>query len=200
MQCYSQIGAFREAHALALSVHQATAQFLPDEPHGLTAQLRRAALTVPMRIVEGSKRSGDGFRRALDSAEASLAETEYLLIACRDLGYIHAAVTDPLIRTAPRIAQRLVTLRSFATDITALQKAMPDVSELGDILLESSLDAYESSLAPADESAPARGPRSRKAQAGKTDRDLDGRSGKRGAVRASARARKACAARSRRSR
>jgi hypothetical protein len=139
-----------------------------------------------MRIVEGSKRSGDEFRRAIDSAEASLAETEYLLIACRDLRYLQSTVTDPLIRTAPRIAQRLVTLRSFTTDIIALQRAMPDVSELGDVLLESGLN-----LKTGEAVAPRPSIRSRRATKPPTSKPA-------AVANRSARARKASAAPSRR--
>ena len=132
MQRYAQNRAYRDAHALALSIHRATASCVGPRD-GAIAQLRRTALAVPTSIVEGWQRRGEKLRQTLDRAESALAETEYLLVFCRDLGYLRATVTDPLIRTAPELARGLRTLRSFASDITPLESAMPDVSDLADI-------------------------------------------------------------------
>src|SRR4029078_11802159 len=72
--------------------------FPDQERYRLTAQLRRAVVSVPTNIVEGSKRqSGQEFARFLNIAEASLAETGYLLLLSRDLGYLDAAVAKSLL-------------------------------------------------------------------------------------------------------
>jgi len=90
-----------------------TKTFPPEERYGLTSQLRRAALSVPTNVAEGSKRlTNPEYARFLNIAEASLAETEYLLMVSRDLGYLTPAVTKPVLVEAGEIAKMLHTLRT----------------------------------------------------------------------------------------
>jgi four helix bundle protein len=63
--------------------------FPKEEFFGITSQLRRAALSVPTNIVEGSHRATLGdYLRFLDIALGSIAETGYLLEFAGSLGYI----------------------------------------------------------------------------------------------------------------
>ena len=78
----------------------------------MVSQLRRAAVLVPTNIAEGSKRrTPQDYARFLNLAEASLAETEYLLMLCRDLGYIAGDVTEPLLVEASEVSRMLHALR-----------------------------------------------------------------------------------------
>jgi four helix bundle protein len=64
------------------------ASFLKSELYGLTAQLRRAAVSIPANIAEGFRRLRDPEKvRMLNIAQASLEECRYYLILARDLGY-----------------------------------------------------------------------------------------------------------------
>ena len=68
---------WQRADALALEVYRATQDFPREELYGITAQLRRAALSVPTNIVEGYARRGDKeLARFIDIALGSLAELE----------------------------------------------------------------------------------------------------------------------------
>ena len=59
------------------------------EQYGLTSQARRAAISVPANIAEGSaKRGRREFGRYLDIALGSLSELSYLLMMARDLGLL----------------------------------------------------------------------------------------------------------------
>ena len=51
------------------------------------------------------------YARFLDIAEGSLAETEYLLILARDLGYIAAEEADPRFADIAEVARMLHALR-----------------------------------------------------------------------------------------
>jgi len=89
MKPYEKLDAWKLAHELALEVYRATACFPRSELYGLTSQTRRAALSVPTNIVEGSaKRGHREFRRFLDVAIGSLTELCYLLRFARDAGFL----------------------------------------------------------------------------------------------------------------
>jgi len=57
---YEQLHAWRECHELALAVYHATKTFPADERYGLTSQMRRAAFSGAVNIVEGSARKSRG--------------------------------------------------------------------------------------------------------------------------------------------
>ncbi|HUU13017.1 MAG TPA: four helix bundle protein [Terriglobia bacterium] len=112
MQRFTDLKVWQRSHALALEVYRLTNAFPADERFGLTAQLRRAALSVPTNIAEGSKRqSRQEYARFLNIAEGSLAETEYLLMFSRDLGHVIASATSKVLVEIDEIARMLSNLR-----------------------------------------------------------------------------------------
>jgi four helix bundle protein len=81
VQRFTDLKVWQRSHALTLEIYRFTATFPTDERFGLISQLRRAAVSVPTNIAEGSKRqSNPDYARFLNIAEGSLAETEYLLL------------------------------------------------------------------------------------------------------------------------
>ncbi|MDH3287563.1 MAG: four helix bundle protein [Betaproteobacteria bacterium] len=52
--------AWREAIALVEAVYRDTACFPKEETFGLTAQLRRAAVSIPSNVAEGAARNTSG--------------------------------------------------------------------------------------------------------------------------------------------
>ena len=87
MRPYERFLAWRLTHELALAIREASRAFPSEEKFVLTAQIRRAALSAPTNIAEGSaKRGGREFRRFLDIALGSLMEVAYLLRFARDAG------------------------------------------------------------------------------------------------------------------
>lgn len=92
MRPHHRIDAWRAAHRYALAVYRATEKWPKEERYGLVSQLRRAAFSVPANIVEGRARRGPReFRRFLDTAWASLAESGYALEFAHELGYLPAS-------------------------------------------------------------------------------------------------------------
>src|SRR5689334_12746461 len=74
-----------ESEELAVQVYRATREFPRDERFGLTAQIRRAAVSVGSNIIEGCHRQGNrAFLAFLHQALGSAAELEFqLLLATR---------------------------------------------------------------------------------------------------------------------
>jgi four helix bundle protein len=86
---YERFDAWKVAHQLALQVYEVTERWPSNERFGLVAQVRRAALSAPTNIAEGSaKRGRREFRRYLDIALGSLSEVSYLLRFSRDRGLL----------------------------------------------------------------------------------------------------------------
>lgn len=113
MQRFTELKVWQKGHALVLTVYRLTASFPADERFGLTSQLRRAAVSVPSNIAEGSKRVGNqDYARFLNIAEASLAEAEYLLILARDLGYVDESTAAPICAEADEVARMFHGLRT----------------------------------------------------------------------------------------
>ena len=85
---YQDLEVWRLAHVWVLGVYQVTKLFPSDERYGLTAQLRRAAVSVPSNVVEGFRRRGNAEKiRFYNIAQASADEAEYQLLLAHDLGY-----------------------------------------------------------------------------------------------------------------
>ncbi|MGA3164743.1 MAG: four helix bundle protein [Terriglobia bacterium] len=113
MQRFTDIRVWQRSYALALSVYQTTASFPAAERFGLTSQLRRAAVSVPTNIAEGSKRrKGHDYARFLNISEGSLAETENLLMLSRDLGFIAGDKAESLLNEISEISRMLAALRA----------------------------------------------------------------------------------------
>ena len=86
---YEKFEAWRVCHELALEIYNVTENWPVTERYQLTAQTRRAALSVPTNIAEGASRRGSReFRRYLDIARGSLSELAYLLLFSRDRGVL----------------------------------------------------------------------------------------------------------------
>lgn len=108
---YEKFNAWQMAHRLALHVYESTERWPTQERYGLTAQIRRAALSAPTNIAEGSaKRGRREFRRYLDITLGSLSEVSYLLRFSRDRGLLVPAdfeVLDDLRNQAGKLTWRL---------------------------------------------------------------------------------------------
>ena len=113
MQHFKDLKVWQRSHTLVLELYRLTAKFPGEERFGLVSQLRRAAASVPTNIAEGAKRRGQqDYARFLNIAEGSLAETEYLVLLSRDLGYMSAAAAEAPLTEASEISRMLFSLRS----------------------------------------------------------------------------------------
>ncbi len=89
MQDFKNLQAWQKAHRLVLETYAKTANFPRAEQFGLTAQVRRAAVSIASNIAEGSSRRGDReFAQFLRVASGSASEVEYFAILVADLSLL----------------------------------------------------------------------------------------------------------------
>ena len=102
---------FKLAHQMVLEIYRMTREFPEDEKYGLTAQMRRAAYSVPMNLVEGASRLNTAeYRHFVGIARASAAEAAYQLKLARDLNYIDENTHQTNLSNYERISQMLTKL------------------------------------------------------------------------------------------
>lgn len=110
MSDHRNLLAWREAMSLVEAVYRDTGDFPRDEAFGLKAQIRRAAVSVPSNIAEGSGRNSSGeLRHFVGIACGSLAELETQLELAVRLGFL--SVGALAIHQADRTGKLVNALR-----------------------------------------------------------------------------------------
>lgn len=89
MRDHSRLKAFKLADELVVTIYDSVKSFPKEERFSLTAQIRRAAVSVPANIVEGCARNTEtDYLHFLDIAYGSARELEYLVSLSGKLGYL----------------------------------------------------------------------------------------------------------------
>ncbi|MFL5489682.1 MAG: four helix bundle protein [Gemmatimonadaceae bacterium] len=92
LQTYRELRVWNTAVELTLEVYRITETFPRSEQFGLTAQLRRAAVSVASNIAEGHARSTRGeYRNFLSTARGSAIEVEVQLFLAEQLRYVQSS-------------------------------------------------------------------------------------------------------------
>ena len=85
-QSFRQLLVWQKAHEFVLAVYKYTNSFPKAELYGLTAQFKRAAISIAANIAEGYKKKGKADKARLKNiAQGSLEECQYYLILSNDL-------------------------------------------------------------------------------------------------------------------
>ena len=88
---YKDLQVWQKAYQLSLEVYKATGEFPKHELYGITAQIRRAAVSIPTNVAEGyGRKSTKEYIQFLYVAYGSLCELETQILLSADLGYIDA--------------------------------------------------------------------------------------------------------------
>lgn len=89
MHQFKELVIWKRSRLFCSSIYEVTARFPSDEKFGLTNQLRRASVSIPCNIAEGSSRnSNKDFSRFLEIAIGSAYEIETQLWIASDLNFI----------------------------------------------------------------------------------------------------------------
>lgn len=95
-------------------IYEITNNFPNNEMYGLISQLRRAAVSVPSNIAEGSARhSKKEFVQFLYIASGSLSEIETQLIISNELNYISTTELEKLINLLNELRAQLYGLIKY---------------------------------------------------------------------------------------
>ena len=94
--------------AYAHLVYKLTKQFPKEEMHGMTSQLRRAALSVALNYIEGYARGREKvYKNFLEISYGSLKESKYLLYFSFREDYISKEDYQKALRLAEEIGAML---------------------------------------------------------------------------------------------
>jgi four helix bundle protein len=88
---FTDLVIWKKAVAVGKEVYRLTSRFPSEEKFGLTAQVRRAAVSVSSNIAEGHARRGKSYPHFLDIARGSLAEVESQLLFAVELNFLRSA-------------------------------------------------------------------------------------------------------------
>jgi four helix bundle protein len=105
---FRDLVAWQEAMLLVEDVYRVSRSFPADERFGLTAQLRRAAVSVPSNIGEGARRKRrKPYLNHLDIALGSQGEVDVQLEVARRLTYLSIADYKAVIERVDRVGRLL---------------------------------------------------------------------------------------------
>ena len=101
------------ARELVKNVYLLTEHFPQNELYTLSAQMKRAAISVPSNIAEGHSRRGiKDYIQFVSTAIGSLAELETQIILAEDLNFSSSAQTQSLLDSIMILQRKLHALRN----------------------------------------------------------------------------------------
>jgi four helix bundle protein len=119
MKSVKDLDVFKLAHQLALETYATTKKFPKEETFSLVDQMRRAAASVGMNLMEGAMRLGSKeYRQFVGIARGSAGEVCYQLLLAKDLKYITEDNYRELRSGYDRVLQMLSRLSQTLSDGT----------------------------------------------------------------------------------
>ena len=94
---YRDLKVWKKGIQLVKKVYTITKKYPQDELYGLTAQVRKAAISIPSNIAEGQARqSVKDFQRFLNISKGSSAEVDTQMVISKELEYISKEELDDI--------------------------------------------------------------------------------------------------------
>ena len=125
MQDYHQLEIWNRAMDYTVKVYEFTAGSPADEKYNLASQLRRAAVSVPLNIAEGSASATNAeFARFLSYAYRSMKETVAAFELCQRL--YPATKRDSIVNLIDEGNQISKMIRSLLQKIAPTEPRWPD--------------------------------------------------------------------------
>lgn len=113
MHRFKELEIWKKSRKFCSEIYSVTADFPTDEKFGLTNQLRRASVSIPSNIAEGSSRNSQkDFSRFLEIAIGSAYEIETQLLIASDLGFLKEENLKKLINNIEEIIKMTSRFRA----------------------------------------------------------------------------------------
>ena len=117
MKNFKELNVWQKGIELVAIVYKITASFPEEEKYGLSAQMRRAAVSIPSNIAEGHlRKTAEDFKQFLSIARGSCAELETQIIIAHKLGFIQG---DNFSNLSTKIEELSKMLSSFYSKINS---------------------------------------------------------------------------------
>ena len=117
---FKDLRVWQEAMKFVIGIYRVTSNFPKHEIHGLSQQLRRAAVSIPSNIAEDKGHRGDReFRHFLLHARGSLLEVQTQLMIAQELQYVSPQEGKPLLDSSDAIGRCLNGLINSMTEKVA---------------------------------------------------------------------------------
>ena len=111
VESYKNLIVWQKAMDLVTAVYRITANFPREEIYGLSSQIKRAAVSIPSNIAEGSRRSSKkDFRNFLLVAFGSGSELETQLEIAKRLSFVtpnDSALAENLLSEVMKMINKL---------------------------------------------------------------------------------------------
>ena len=108
LKSYQDLVAWQKAMELVTEIYQISRNFPKEEIFGLSAQIRRAAVSIPSNIAEGQGKGTTGeFKSFLGHAKGSLAELETQILIAKNLKYLSENEADNLLSSSAEVGRIL---------------------------------------------------------------------------------------------
>jgi four helix bundle protein len=111
MKPHKNLNSWIKSFEFVKEIYLVTNNFPPEEKFGLTSQIRRAAVSVPVNIAEGAARKGTKeFIHFLHISLGSLSELDTLILLSRELNFITEKECEQLIEKLDIIGKLIYVL------------------------------------------------------------------------------------------
>ena len=111
MKSYRDLDVWQHGMDLVIACYEIARQLPREERFALSAQLRRAAVSIPSNVAEGHDREGTNeYAHHVSIAQGSAAEVDTLLETIRRLGYATAELLVPATTERARVSRMLTRL------------------------------------------------------------------------------------------
>ncbi len=117
VKSYKDLLVWQKGITLVEWIYRITREFPQSEEYGLKSQMRRAAVSIPSNVAEGSVRhSSAEYTRYISIALGSVAELDTQVELAKRLGFVQEVEAGSLVESCQELGRMLNGLRRSITN------------------------------------------------------------------------------------